>query len=184
MDSSGEFLFGHNAHTLPAGLPYPSFSVGAPSSCGTSSPSTQFANALASAEHVLFARGSVGPAWPLLREFWIDRIASPMRVIREFLDPLLTGAVDARTVKKGKNEEHFHAHATEREVQEGETLVEHLLNYTDGTLFWMESIMTDGIVDRTILRDEIFNISVAGRDTGAWPLLLFPIYSIHIPADI
>ncbi|KAJ6626539.1 cytochrome P450 [Mycena sp. CBHHK59/15] len=159
MDSSGEFLFGHDAQTLSAGLPYPFY---APSTATSASDhtSTKFAAALNS--------GPFGASWPLL-EFWSDRIKGPMGVIRAFLDPILADAVaKKRASGVEKVMDVNEATTKDREVEEGETLVEHLLNYTE---------------DRTMLRDEILNISVAGRDTTA-SLLTFVIYMLTGHPDV
>ncbi|KAJ7512111.1 cytochrome P450 [Mycena galericulata] len=160
LDSSGEFLFGHDAHTLGAGLPYPFY---VPQAATSESASTRFAAALNRAQLVSAQRGMFGAAWPLLLEFWGNRLTAPMGVIRTFLDPILSEAVAKK--RASGSETVFDVKptiTTEREVQEGETLVEHLLNYTE---------------DRTILRDEILNISVAGRDTTAC-LLTFVMYML------
>ncbi|KAJ7080558.1 cytochrome P450 [Mycena crocata] len=167
-DASGEFLFGHDAHTLAAGLPYP-FSVSRPQDkdqSGSAAASTAYAAAVNRAQYVSALRGPFGAAWPLA-EFWHDRITAPMGVIRAFLNPILGEAVARRRagVSPGGGEKRKALDVTathEREVQEGETLVEHLLNYTE---------------DREILRDEILNISVAGRDTTAC-LLTFVMYML------
>lgn len=183
MDASSEFLFGHNAHTLAAGLPYPfSSSPSSPQAAESSSASTEFAAALNRAQLVSAERGMFGGAWPLLLEFWRDRIRAPMGVVRAFLDPILTEAV-ARKRASGEKV----ISAGEREVQEGETLVEHLLNYTEGesiilqlTPLSTEIVFTYLCADRMMLRDEVLNISVAGRDTVRLPsfpssFLMFPI---------
>ncbi|KAJ6601659.1 cytochrome P450 monooxygenase pc-2 [Mycena sp. CBHHK59/15] len=86
-----------------------------------------------------------------------------MDVVRKFLDPILTEAVAKKWASRaGSNDSEKKDDLAEREVQEGETLLDHLVNYTE---------------DHTILRDEILNISVAGRDTTA-SLLTFTIYML------
>ncbi|KAJ7155172.1 cytochrome P450 [Mycena filopes] len=161
MDTSAEFLFGRDPHTLSAPLPYPSPSSSGLSHTGSGDASTQFAAALTEAQLVSMQRGTFGGAWPL-REFWKDRLTAPLRVIRTFLDPILDEAVARRRSAGGGAEKVGKLEGGEREVQEGETLIEHLLNYTE---------------DPTILRDEILNISVAGRDTTAC-LLTFVVYML------
>jgi hypothetical protein len=59
-----------------------------------------------------------------------------MSVVRGFLDPFLKEAVAKKRVKgqtsvgdEQKNEE------GERELQEGKSLLDHLVNYTDGVSF-------------------------------------------------
>ncbi|KAJ7182201.1 cytochrome P450, partial [Mycena crocata] len=98
-----------------------------------------------------------------LAEFWVDKLEAPMHIVRDFLDPILRDAVakqksmDALGGGVEKRND-----VGDREVQEGESLLEHLVNYTD---------------DYTILRDKILNISVAGRDTTA-SLLTFTVYML------
>ncbi|KAJ6577741.1 cytochrome P450 monooxygenase pc-3, partial [Mycena capillaripes] len=160
LDSSGEFLFGHNAHTLDAGLPYPS-NVLAPALSDGAEASNAFAAALNLAQRVTMERGALGAAWPLT-EFWHDKVQSPINVVRAFLDPILDDVIARQRADGAEKVIDAVGTAKDREVQEGETLVEHLLNYTQ---------------DRTMLRDEILNISVAGRDTTAC-VLTFVIYML------
>jgi hypothetical protein len=128
MDSSSEFLFGHNPHTLAAGLPYPSHIAAKSTSIANTDASNAFAGALNLAQVVTMQRGAFGAAWPLT-EFWHNRLTAPMRVVRNFLDPILSEAVARR---RANGEEKVVETAGEREVQEGESLVEHLLHYIQG----------------------------------------------------
>ncbi|KAJ7258451.1 cytochrome P450 monooxygenase pc-3 [Mycena haematopus] len=157
MDSSSEFLFGHNAHTLAAGLPYPSYVAAATNTDASSA----FASALNLAQRITMSRGAFGGAWPLT-EFWHDKLTQPIRVVRAFLDPILSDAVARRRANGGEKEFETSEVVGDREVQEGESLVDHLLHY---------------IQDQTMLRDEILNISTAGRDTTAC-LLTFVVYML------
>jgi hypothetical protein len=53
-----------------------------------------------------------------------------MSIIHQFLDPILAEAV---TKKRSAGSQHLmDIKGTDRDVEEGETLVEHLLNYTEG----------------------------------------------------
>ncbi|KAJ6627757.1 cytochrome P450 [Mycena sp. CBHHK59/15] len=171
MDSSGEFLFGHYAKTLSAGLPYPFY---APPSMTTarSHSLSAFAAALLETQLVSAMHGLFGTSWPLL-EFWKDRIKVPMAVIHKFMDPILTEAVAKKHANVGGGVVAMKAAHADRKVQEGETLVEHLLNYTE---------------DRTILRDKILNISLVGRDTvhslSSACLLTFVIYMLAKHSDV
>ncbi|KAJ7802611.1 hypothetical protein B0H14DRAFT_2614182 [Mycena olivaceomarginata] len=124
MDSSSEFLFGHNPHTLAAGLPYPSHITAKSTSIANTDASNAFAGALNLAQVVTMQRGAFGAAWPLT-EFWHNRLTAPMRVVRNFLDPILSEAVARRR-----------ANGEEKVVETGR-----------------------GARDRTMLRDEILNIS-------------------------
>lgn len=58
----------------------------------------------------------------------------------------------------------------DRQVEEGESLLDHLVNYTDGTRGSVPHCVSKDLLmtetkDHTILADEILNITAAGRDT-------------------
>ncbi|KAJ7168966.1 cytochrome P450 [Mycena filopes] len=173
MDSASSFLFGHDVRSLDAGLPYPYYvDATSTTSTSTSTPaaatthaSSAFATAFQEAQSITAKRTRLGAHWPLA-EFWEDKLAAPMGVVRAFLDPVLAEAV-AKKRAKGKEEEKMDE-AGDREVQEGESLLDHLVNYTE---------------DHTILRDEILNITAAGRDTTA-SLLTFTTYMLAEHPDI
>nr|GAT51517.1 predicted protein [Mycena chlorophos] len=176
MDASGEFLFGYDARTLDAGLPYPHNALKTTATDGKIAlnadhkKSLEFAEALNRAQVATMQRGPLGPAWPLF-EFWSNKILREMGTITEFLDPILQRAIGGRDGSAARNsaaaKENLEKMVArnvvkDREVQEGETLVEHLLHYTQ---------------DQKILRDEILNIGLAGRDTTS-SLLTFVIYML------
>ncbi|KAK6974910.1 cytochrome P450 [Favolaschia claudopus] len=176
MDTASSFLFGKDVRSLDAGLPYPhnfsppfSSESTFPSSNTTRTPhaSTAFANAFQSAQTITALRTRLNTHWPLA-EFWKDDLIEPMRVVRGFLDPILKEAVEKNRGKVGSGEggvkgKEKDVNAVEdRQVLEGETLLDHLVNYTD---------------DPIILRDEILNITAAGRDTTA-ALLTFTVYML------
>ncbi|KAJ7769936.1 cytochrome P450 [Mycena metata] len=174
MDASSEFLFGRDAQTLSVTLPYP-FYVPVPQTSGSTDSSTEFAAALNQAQLISKERGQFGAAWPLA-EFWHDKLDGPLRIIREFLDPILREAVVRRQTSGSEKVLHTDGDPKDREVQEGETLVEHLLNTRRVS-------QTDTLIlvsYPTTLRDEILNISVAGRDTTA-SLLTFVHWAHRAP---
>ncbi|KAK7059904.1 cytochrome P450 [Favolaschia claudopus] len=164
LDSSSEFLWGRNPHTLGSGLPFPPRSSAALRANATSATnkSNAFAAALNESQDVTMQRGALGAAWPLA-EFWHDMLAKPLRVVYDFLDPILSETMARQNARpaEGKGVD-VKQQVADREVQEGETLVEHLLHY---------------VQDRNMLRDEILNISTAGRDTTAC-LLTFVVYML------
>ncbi|KAJ7192913.1 cytochrome P450 [Mycena pura] len=175
MDTASAFLFGRDVRSLAEGLPYPHTHTPSGSSAApahAADPASAFAAAFQEAQTVTAQRMRLGPHWPLA-EFWVDKLARPMGVVRAFLDPILAEAVErkrrasASTVPAGvatQNEKLTDGamHVPDREVQEGESLLDHMVNYTE---------------DHTILRDEILNITAAGRDTTAC-LLTFTVYML------
>lgn len=93
-----------------------------------------------------------------------------MVVVNKFIDPILSEAVaKKRATRAGGEAAEKQEPVGDREVNDGETLLDHLVNYTEGecrpsrneNCFQAYS----GSEDQTILRDEILNILIAGRDT-------------------
>lgn len=158
MDSATEFLFGLDTHSLDEPFPYPRTPT---SSLEDSRPSTQFSQAFQSVQDKIVARFSLATLWPYVEMFW-DRAGSEMRVINDFIRPMLKAKLDARRQGDLKKEAH-------EESEEGETLLDYLVQHTDGepklhTPRANLLILTD-ILDEKIIKDELFNVLIAGRDT-------------------
>ncbi|KAL0948999.1 hypothetical protein HGRIS_009098 [Hohenbuehelia grisea] len=148
LDSATEFLFGQNVHSLAAGLPYPYTAPESRDQAYTQHPANVFARAFAEAQLMAALRGRYGASWPL-NEPWRLKTAPHMRIVRNFIDPIVTEAIaKRRATTQGASV----GMKGDREVKEGETLLDHLVNYTD---------------DERVLRDETLNIMIAGRDTTA-----------------
>ena len=133
LDSATEFLFGNCVHSLTAGLPYP-HNVAPPSSFVDSIravSSKAFAKALLDAQAVVSARERSGPIWPL-EEIWQDRTRKPMQVVNEYVDPIIQEAL-AR-MKSGK----FDRKVASERFEEGETLLDHLVQVTEGKISILE----------------------------------------------
>ncbi|KAJ6461725.1 cytochrome P450 [Mycena sanguinolenta] len=158
MDTSSAFLFGKDVRSLDAGLPYPYNVTTDAANVPAAHPSSVFATAFQEAQTITSLRSRFGQHWPL-REFWVDELEKPMHIVREFLDPILQEAV---AKKRAMGQAMEDKESGDRQVQEGESLLDHLVNYTD---------------DHTILRDELLNLTAAGRDTTAG-LLTFTIYML------
>ncbi|KAG6830203.1 hypothetical protein H0H92_001790 [Tricholoma furcatifolium] len=146
MDSATEFLFSKDVQSLGAGLPYPHYSSLAHSEAAERHPANIFSKAFDEAQRLLAFRARYGASWPLT-EFWKDKVKEKMVPIFEFIDPILSAAVERN--KELNNGEKLGANV-DREVQDGESLIDHLIKYTD---------------DPIVLRDETLNILLAGRDT-------------------
>ncbi|KAL0949002.1 hypothetical protein HGRIS_009101 [Hohenbuehelia grisea] len=157
LDSATEFLFGQNVHSLSAGLPYPHDHPHAKD--GADHPANAFAHAFSEAQSESAFRSRYGVNWPLLEPFR-SRTAPHMRVVRAFIDPILAEAVAKKRAADAASGKGVDAEKGEREVKDGETLLDHLVNYTD---------------DQSVLRDETLNIMIAGRDTTA-TTISFAIY--------
>ncbi|KAJ7598552.1 cytochrome P450 [Mycena floridula] len=154
LDSASEYLFGKDICSLAGTLPYPYYSANAGA---TDEVTNQFAKAFNQAQHLSALRMRFGSPWPLF-EFWKDRTKEPMATVRQVLDPILKEAVQNKKLRDA-------AEGAEKKgiaAEESETLLEYLVNYTD---------------DYDVLRDEILNLGVAGRDTTA-STLTFATYML------
>ncbi|KAJ6607884.1 cytochrome P450 [Mycena sp. CBHHK59/15] len=149
LDSATEFLFGKSADSLSAGLAYPESSSQKNTPSLLNHPSNTFVNAFLEAQRQYVARSRFGTKWPL-NEFWRDRIKPHREIIDQFINPILNEAL----AEKSK--------ASKVDSGQLETLLSHLLQGTD---------------DKQIIRDEILNILVAGRDTTS-ATLTFGIYML------
>ncbi|KAJ3886114.1 cytochrome P450 [Lentinula edodes] len=155
LDSATEFLFGKDVGSLGAGLPYPK---GAPTIQKDSStfdhPSNVFVRAFTQGQDQAALRGRRGDMWPLA-EFWSDKVKAQRAHVDNFTNPILQERRNEQlargTTSRSKESD---------EDGEGETFLDHLIRSTD---------------DDQIIRDELVNILVAGRDTTA-SLLTFAIY--------
>jgi cytochrome P450 len=154
LDSATEFLFGNDVRSLSAGLPYPHTSPLA-ATYNQSHPANVFAHAFGTAQGLASRRSRFGSAWPL-KEFWKDKVKVQRDIVNKFIDPILAEAI----AKKRSMKEASSMQNGEREVKDGETLLDHLVNYTE---------------DLNVLKDETMNIMIAGRDTTA-ATLTFAIY--------
>ncbi|KAF8665619.1 hypothetical protein AX16_000075 [Volvariella volvacea WC 439] len=162
MDSATEFLFGKDVKSLSAGLVYPHY---APSSLRLASqdhPATIFTQAFQQAQDYSAVRGRWGKHWPL-PEFFQDAVKSKMQAVEDYIEPILADAIARRNEQlKDVSSAEKGVQGGDKEVGEDETLLDHLIKYTD---------------DEKVLRDETLNILLAGRDTTA-NTLTFATYAL------
>ncbi|KAF8966456.1 cytochrome P450 [Flammula alnicola] len=157
LDSATQFLFGHNVESLSAGLRYPDSSPLANSPAFRNHPSNVFVDAFLEGQTRSAVRGRVGPNWPLL-EFWSDKIKPLRKVMDKFTEPVLIEALAKKESEK----------AIQDDADHGDTLLSHLLQHTQ---------------DTTVLKDELLNLLVAGRDTTA-STLTFALYMLAEHPDV
>jgi len=127
LDSATDFLFGNDVRSLSAGLPYP-YNSPLTASYDISHPANVFAHAFGESQKLSGSRSRYGSSWPLI-EFWKDNVKVHREVIDKFIDPILTEAIAKNKMAKGA-----FGKEGEREVGDGETLLDHLVNYTEGKL--------------------------------------------------
>ena len=125
LDTACEFLFETTLHTLDSDLPYP-HTQSHPRDQPSAKELTReeaFSRALIDAEMVLLERIQMGDTWVLL-ELFKDKSEPHMKVINEFLNPIL--------------EEGLSKHAARTKAgltgREGETLLDSLLRETTGSV--------------------------------------------------
>ncbi|KAF8600093.1 cytochrome P450, partial [Ceratobasidium sp. AG-I] len=161
LDSGTEFLFGRDVHSLDAPLPYPK----APPTDN----SAGFAAAFGRAQGSLIHRFILADFWPWVEMFW-DRTAADMGVIDAYVKPILKEKLEKKRRSGGKLKT-MGGEVEEKEQgpEEGEdTLLDHLVQFTD---------------DETVIKDEIVNILVAGRDTTA-ATLTFAVYLLATNPEV
>ncbi|KZV77483.1 cytochrome P450 [Peniophora sp. CONT] len=157
LDSAAEFLFGHDVKSLSAGLPYPSIPGAPVKSSESHHPANVFTRAFTQVQSEAAMRVRYGPFWPFF-ELSGDRTRKHMEVIDAFVEPIISNALDQAKAEKSQG--------ADAAVDEGDsnagTLLGHLVRMTD---------------DRKLIKDEILNIAIAGRDTTAC-LLTFATYML------
>ncbi|KAF4600440.1 hypothetical protein EYR38_005067 [Pleurotus pulmonarius] len=155
LDSATEFLFGQDVRSLSAGLPYPSSSPLSITSSNDSHPANVFAAAFIEGQNVTSLRTRYGINWPLFE--WNDRVLPHRTIVNRFIDPIISAAIVKHKARVAVGDV-----AESKEVQEEETLLDHLVKITQ---------------DHQTLQDEILNIMIAGRDTTACTLT-FAVYML------
>ncbi|KAF9025789.1 cytochrome P450 monooxygenase pc-3 [Hymenopellis radicata] len=155
-DSATQFLFGTCVNSLTVPLPYP-HNVYRGHSQETQADNA-FTQALLQAQDVLILRQRKGWIWPL-GEIRGDRTAGPMKVIRNFIEPIIASALEKKLdVDSDKKA---------REIGDDDTLLDHLVDVTS---------------DPTVIRDETLNILLAARDTTGITLTLVMYFLSMYPA--
>jgi hypothetical protein len=114
-------LFPRDVCSLSAGLNYP---PSAPVQSSEVHPVNKFVNAFMTAQSVISKRSRLFGAWRLM-EFWADKIAEPMGIVEKVLDPIIENAIKKKEERK--------INVADGSA-EGETLLSHLVNLTDGEL--------------------------------------------------
>ncbi|KAK0481271.1 cytochrome P450 [Armillaria novae-zelandiae] len=151
LDSSTEYLFGNDVNSTSAGLPYPAGSPFAGNAHFVNHPSNTFVKAFAAAQEESALRLQRGQYWPLF-EFKADAVKPLRQVVNKFVEPLLVEAL--------------------RRKDEGKKLMED--DKSDENLSLLARLV-ENTNDTKVIRDELVNILVAGRDTTA-SLLTFTVY--------
>ncbi|KAJ7666659.1 cytochrome P450 [Mycena polygramma] len=153
MDSATSFLFGSCVNSLAAPLPYPSTASTPFLASISRDPADIFTDAYTTAITHLSSRSRFGWIWALL-EITGDVTRAPMRVVDAYLEPIIVAAVARKDALKAEG----------APKGEPETLLDELLNLTS---------------DPKVLKDEMLNILLAGRDT-TMSVLTFVVYFLSV----
>lgn len=132
-------LFGNCVDSLSAGLLYPENSAGAVQAGKRTHYSDVFSKAFSAGQQKLSDRLCNGRAWPL-SEMTKNSLHADTKVVHEFLDPILTSAIE-RQRKTATGEEEKGSTGDE------DTLLSYLVTQSS---------------DYNLLRDELLNILIAG----------------------
>ncbi|TFK37275.1 cytochrome P450 monooxygenase pc-3 [Crucibulum laeve] len=163
LDSATEFMFGSCVHSLSANIPYPHNASYIPpqTMSARSAAANDFSRAFLDAQEIIAGRERRGWVWPL-GEIFKDATTEPMKVVNSYIDPIIRDAIQKKQHSPPKEK------SVESEIGEDETLLDHLIEITS---------------DPRVLKDEVLNIMIAGRDTTA-ATLTFIFYFLSLYPDI
>ncbi|KAL0577377.1 hypothetical protein V5O48_004630 [Marasmius crinis-equi] len=152
LDSATEFLFGSCTHSLTTGrIPYPYYAD--VESFKGDNAIENFVAAFTRALEVIAMRQYLGhTVWPFL-EIFEDKSEAPMKIVNGFIEPIVKKALEKQKKVGG-------VVAVKETIGDEETLLDHLVCVTD---------------DPVVIKDEILNLLIAGRDTTA-ATLTFSVY--------
>jgi hypothetical protein len=128
LDSATEFLFGSCVNSLGAGLPYPYGTGMKPSTSDKTVKAVQFAQAFLKSQEQISERERLGPIWPLF-EVFKDKTKEHMKVVNEYLEPIIQDALRRKKEMKDAGEKLEDGNA---EIGDDETLLDHLVEMTTG----------------------------------------------------
>ncbi|KAJ7574261.1 cytochrome P450 [Mycena floridula] len=158
LDAASEFLFGRCLDTLQGVLPVAGKAKVGPKGSSTDDDFGTFAKSFDDVQVQLGRRLMIGNAWPLF-ELFEDKTEADSKVVHGWLDPIVARALQDKADRLkdgGKN------------LEDGQTLLSHLTDSTD---------------DAVLIRNQIVNMLLAGKDTTA-AALTFVIYFLAIYPDI
>ena len=124
MDSATEFLFGKDVRSLDAPTPYPSTFPHTRET--TVHPADRFVRSFQDGLEATAMRGRFLQSYPLF-EFWGDKVEKHLGEVHKFIDPIVGQALRRKAERQRAGED------IEKDVRDDETLLEHLVKFTDGT---------------------------------------------------
>ncbi|GJE94110.1 cytochrome P450 [Phanerochaete sordida] len=158
LDAAAEFLFGERLDTLHGALPVAGQAVLGTKGAATADAFGAFVQAFEAAQNIITLRQVRGYFWPV-REVLADKVEPHAAVISAFLEPIVQRTLD----RKKKMRE-----AGVSPSAEHDTFLDYLADHTE---------------DSKVIRDQLLNILMAGRDTTAC-LLTYVTYAMAMYPDI
>ena len=136
MDSATEFLFGKDVCSLSAPIPYPSIHpVAKAQQDAPVHPADRFVRAFQDALEATAIRGRFLQSWPLTEMFG-DKVQKYLTAVDEFIDPIVEDAVrkskGSEKIQVGNDEGEDVEKSGKDSVKDGESLLDHLVKFTDG----------------------------------------------------
>ncbi|KAJ7609553.1 cytochrome P450 [Mycena polygramma] len=162
LDSATEYLFGRSVDSMSAGLAYPSSSPLADAPAFHNHPSNTYVRAFVQGQVLMTQRMAYATKWPL-REFWADRVKPQREIADAYIEPIMDEALERKRARAFKGE-----NGKSDGEEEVATFLSHLVQSTE---------------NKEVIRDSIFNILVAGRDTTA-ATLTFAVYMLAKHPDM
>ncbi|KLO12036.1 cytochrome P450 [Schizopora paradoxa] len=161
LDCASQILLGSCVCSLGSGLPYPhnalpELHAQRAEKLG-SDDAAAFAEAFNRAQASAARRPRLGFLWPLW-EILKDKTKEDMSIVDAYLGPILSGAYE----RKRQAAVHTCDKGIDEDINDDETLLQYLLKCTD---------------DMKLIKEEILNILIAGRDTSS-STIGFAIYCL------
>ncbi|CAK5275913.1 unnamed protein product [Mycena citricolor] len=146
LDSATKFLFGHSVDSLSAGLPYPNYASERTSATFLNHPSNKFVDAFMDGQQFHVDRSRFGSKWEL-NEFWEDKVMA-QRKVQSWIASLIPSLMAL-----------WHKSPVAASKKEMWTAKTPKVYWNS----WSKALKAH----KQVIRDEILNMLVAGRDTTA-----------------
>lgn len=158
LDAAAEFLFGERLDTLHGALPVAGQAKLGSKGAATDDAFGAFVRAFEASQDIITTRQVRGYFWPV-RELFQDKVAPHAAVIGAFLEPIVQRTLDRKAKMRA---------AGVSPTTEHDTFLDYLADHTE---------------DPKVIRDQLLNILMAGRDTTAC-LLTYVTYVMAMYPDI
>ena len=166
LDSTTEFLFGSCVNSVREPFPLPGEVNSTLEYPATSSlPTAAFVRAFVKAQDVIARRLYIGQIWKLL-EIRKDQTIEYRDHIDRYIEPLVEAALAKEKTKKQSS-----SGSPTGDIGDDTTFLEHMVSQTQGVVIAIPSPCQKTLrfilyfPDPIVIRDQILNLLIAGRDT-------------------